>query len=543
MTDVTRRQFLTATASVATVGALAGESPRPVAAATPAATGTPDPTALDHVEAVDVRDVAQRFEATSGERVDGVSDLGLDTTAQASVTGRVERAARQGQVVELPPGDYLFDRPVRTGASGWGLVGTGSAPTEVRLHTAGNGQIIDQRGGRNVRFANVAMVNGQNGQVGQQLYDGRGPPRGAGCAFTVEGGLDIRNVHHIGVSPREGVSGDHEEFNHQTGSFTVNITDPNGVGVIDGFVKTSPTEISGHAENDAALNSWAAHQGVCYVRNSTLWNGGGDGITYLSRTPGGWRFTNCSFQSFTASALRLGGGQSWARRCTILMDSALTRQRNNVLSGIDAGCNGIVWESSSGMTPAGRNRAGGLVDGCRIIMRASIEESQGGIVVDGSAGGVVIRNTVIENHSQWDSIAVDRPGSSFMNNNEVPNGPHPVYLENVQLTGSGSGPAVDAARRAVTRNVTVAMPNGPGLTGSVDAAGGGGGLPGFAQELLALQGGVPSPAQAIGAAGVAIGGAVVGAAAAVGSVIAGVVLLVFLLVAVVPLALGYYLLD
>jgi hypothetical protein len=146
---LTRRRFLASagaaaaagTAGARPVGATGEEpGPRPSSAADP-----PDAVALDHEEARDVRGLRQRFEQASGDRVDGVEDLDLDPTAQESVTARLEAAADRGEVVELPPGDYLFSSPVETSASGWGVVGGTDGP--VRFHTPRNGNSIVQRGG------------------------------------------------------------------------------------------------------------------------------------------------------------------------------------------------------------------------------------------------------------------------------------------------------------------------------------------------------------------------------------------------------------
>jgi hypothetical protein len=328
---------------------------------------------------------------------------------------------------------------------------------------------------------------------------------------VVADGLEVQNLSHIGVSPREGVSGNHEEFNHQSTTLSVNITDPDGVGVIEGLRKTSPTEVAGHAENDPTLGSWANHCGTVYVRRSRVDNEGGDGCTYLSRTAGGWRFTDCTFVQNYASTLRLGGAQSWARRCTIVLDGKNDTTNNilDALASYQPGQNGIVWESSSAQDPQNAaDRPGGLIDGCEIIMR-SVNGSRGGIVVDGSSGGVVVRNTRVENHTDQPSIAVERPGSSFMNDHRTPDGPHPVYLRAVELVGSGRGPAVEIdGRRVVGNGVRVEMANA-GDMAKVERASGG--RPGFADRLLSLQGGVPDPASAIGSSG-EIGGGIGGAA-------------------------------
>ncbi len=551
MTDMTRRRFLTVGAgtAVGTAGVESVDATRVASSFSSPGLAKHSPGDLDHIEERDVRQVRNRLDDI--KVVDGVADLGLDTTGQQPVDEKIRAAAERGEIVTIPPGDYLFSSTVSTSASGWGIVGTGETPRDVRLHGEGNMVLVEQRGGADVRIANLAMVNGTSGEVATNPYNGRGPPRGSGLKLILADGLDVQNIEHIGVSPREGVSGDHEEFNHQTGSLTIQITNHDGVGVVDGFRKTSPTEISGHAENDAAFNSWGQHEGTCYVRNSTVHNGGGDGCTYVSRCPGAWRFTNCAFKYHTMSGIRAGGGDSWARRCTIVLDVTETRARNNILDDLNPGSNGIVWESASSVAPGGRNEAGGLIDGCEIVMRA-VNGSRGGIVVDGSNGGLVIRNTRIVNHTDQPSINVEAPGSSHMNDFEIPDGPLPVYLRNVTLTGRGSGPAINGERGVVGTNVTVSMPNA-GVTGDVSL--GARGQPGFATELLSLQGPLPRPVQSLGASGTVAGpipgGAangrggsrIGGAVVAIGAAVSGIALLVVALAAVTPVLLFSYLLD
>jgi len=95
--------------------------------------------------------------------------------------------------------------------------------------------------------------------------------------------------------------------------------------------------------------------------------------------------------------------------------------------------------------------------------------------------------------------SVDAPGSSFMNDYETPAGPHGVFLKNLELVGTGTGAAITAeGRRVVERGVSIAMPNGGDVEGATLE---GRERPGFVGDLLALQGDVPAPAEAIGASG------------------------------------------
>lgn len=486
---VSRRAFLGAGATILG-GTLAASAPVPAAAALQ---GAPEnralaPADLDRIEHRDVTHVEQRVpdpHSDSERVVNGVEDLGLDPTAQDNAQGAIQRAAARGDVVELPPGDYMLNSTVTTQSSGWGIVGTGEQPEDVRLHGRGALQLIEQRGGSDVRLENFAMVNGTDGEVATDLHDGRGGPRGVGLKLLVEDGLLVRDVHHIGVSPREGNDGNHEDFDHQKASLTIQITDPDGVGLVQRFQKTSPTEVSGHAENDAVFNSWQQHRGTCYVQDSLINNAGGDGATYVARSPGNWRFVRCAFQNNYANTLRLAGAGSWAKSCTILCDSDAD-DVNNLLFPDVAPMNPIVWESgSSRVAPGGQS--GGLVIGCRIIMR-SVPRSAGAISVDGSHGGVAIVDTEIINDTDQPCIAAGTADGSFMNNHQRPDLPHALYLEGLQLTGSGSGAAILINGRPQTTGQQVCVQHPGAVTGLPDAAlgctGSDGGDPGSAAPEL-----------------------------------------------------------
>lgn len=356
---------------------------------------------------------------------------------------------------ELQPGTYVIPVTLTGEVRNWTLRGTGESPTDVRLVTRGRSRpLCNIRGGENIRIENLSMHNGTNGEIG------------VGMTFNIEDGLVIRNVHHTGLSPNEGNSGDGEQFDRQECSLTVQVTTEDGVAITDGFVKRSPTIVGGHAENDSPLASWAGHRGLWYIRNSVLANAGGDGSTYTSRTAGGLRFENCLFENNYASAVRVGGGESWVRNCTIRMNREQADAVNTVLTPDTMGMNGIVWESSSAVSAAGRNRAGGLVDSC-VIEALSTGGSVGCLHVDGSHGGIIVRNTHIRNETDRPTLIAEVPGSSFMNDYEIPNDPHGMYLENCKFTGAGPVAAVDIKGRpeASAQGLCVQMPNGGAVSG------------------------------------------------------------------------------
>jgi hypothetical protein len=465
------------------------------------------------------------------------SDLDLDDTHDIEPEVTVYELRQDAGIrladnttIELPPGTYTVPRSLVGSVRDWTLRGTGDNPRDVQLVTTGdNKSLVDIEGGRNVRIENLTMHNGANGQ------------QAVGLTVAIADGLLIRNVHHTGLSPTEGNTGDAEQFNRQECSLTVQVTDDDGVAITDGFVKTSPTVVGGHAENDSTLASWGQHRGFWYVRNSLFENAGGDGSTYISRTPGGHRFDSCVFRNNFASSLRVGGGESWVRNCTIVLDREQAERTNRVLNPETMGMNAIVWESSSAITDAGRNRAGGLVENCRIEVR-STGGSIGHVHVDGSHGGVIVRDTVIVNDTDDPSIRAERPGSSFMNDFELPAGPRGMYLENVRLTGDGTGAAIDIdGRRAIGTGVCVEMPNGGAVSGIQLSGVGCGGVeapdrPPLYQRILSLQtGGVPTAPDVIGAAGGLLGGFVI--------VLGAVLLLLVGVLALGPVLLARFLLD
>jgi len=455
------------------------------------------------------------------------SDLGVDETHGLRPTESVYELTQDDGIrladnttVELPPGTYVIPDTISGSVRNWTLRGTGETPTDVRLVTRGsNKRLLDITGGRNVRVENLTIHNGDDGE------------HAVGFRFRVDDGLLVRSLHHTGLSPREGNTGDHEQFNRQEYSLQVAVLDPDGVAITDGFRKTSPTEVSGHAENDPAFGAYGSHRGLWYIRNSVSMHGGGDGCSYTSRTRGGVRFENCALKNNYASTIRLGGGESWVRNCTIVCDAREARQINDLLFPGVAPMNPIVWESG-GAYSGTHSRRGGLVENTRIEMRYPPQGrmTQACLAVDGSHGGVIVRDCEILNNSPKPSILADPPGSSFMNDHRVPRDPHGMYLENVRFTGEGTGAAIDINdRRATGTGLCVQMPNGGMIsgierTGTGCRSGGDVNRPPLYQELLALQNGVPSASSGIGATGVSRAGS------AIGSVVAAVSAVLVLLV-------------
>ena len=407
----------------------------------PAENEAPNPEILDAEETEHYRALESRIEANTQETVT-LAELGGAPNSMVPIDGQIQQAARNGQVVDLPPGEYVLNDTVSTAASGWGIRGTGDSPRDVVIRGSGKMLLVDQRGGENVIIENLTMDNGSSGDAG------------VGMRFNVTRSLRIRNVHHIGLSPRQGSNGTRQQYDHQESSLTVNVHSPDGVAVIENFVKRSPTEIGGHRQNDATFASWSQHRGLVYVRNSEVQNAGGDGATYISRTNGGWRFSGCLFQNCHANSLRLGGGRSWARNCTIAVDIITSRQVNQVKASGKAAMNPIVWEGGTSRHFRAQNSVGGLVDGCRIVMH-NVEGCRGGITVDGSHGGVVIRNTTIVNHTDAPCINLEASDGSHMNNNLAPPRPHPCWIENVLIDGTGSGVAIDDNRNSSGANVCI----------------------------------------------------------------------------------------
>jgi hypothetical protein len=406
--------------------------------------GVPDRTEIDHIEARDVKQVREAFEEADTEYV-GPADLGIQPDSIQPIGEKVKRAAENERVLRLPPGDYLIRNRLTITASNWGIVGTGQRPEDVRIHGEGETILINQRSGENVRMENFAMQNG--------------PERGVGMVLIAERNLRVKNVHHRGLSHREGRDGNSEQYNHQVVSLTIQITDPDGIGVVENFVKLSPTEVGGHAQNDSAFGSWGLHEGTVYVRDSKLANGGGDGSTYVSRAPGGWRFTRCRITNTHMSAFRVGGPKDWVVSCTVSISFSESQQINS-LDSSPPGMNGIVWETANSPVDSAIGLAGGLVDGCKIVMHDLGDDgSRGAVCVSGSHGGVVVRNTDIINHTYRPSINLDGPGTHGIGTGAMPETPHTIWLENITISGSGSGVAIDNDGRDVN-GFNVCIENG-----------------------------------------------------------------------------------
>ncbi|MFC7250479.1 twin-arginine translocation signal domain-containing protein [Halomicroarcula sp. GCM10025324] len=365
-----RRDFLAKSAVLAGVGALSGcswlsstnrdpdtESPPSGQTEQPPSKETPTPDTSDSL--------SPRHGISFGTVVNAVEDLGMDPTGQEPIDDELQATLEQGNVlVAFPPGRYLFEsEPEPQPVTNWGVLGLGTEPRDVRfVTTPGEGRnLLNSDGGSGQLVENVA-------------FDYSDSTEGSiGLIMRATDKIHVQDVEFVGFNPTvEGGALD---------NLVPMALDPDGTAVVDGLVRTGPTDIVSHGHLDNNANAgciWLGerHVGNLYIRNSHIANTGTNAI-YASRTRGGVHISDSLFENNNQTSLRVGGEGSVVENCRFVIDTETVHPDNQ---GSLINPHGIIWETGRlGMT-------GGRIENCEFIVRNSPERTQAAVWADGSAG-------------------------------------------------------------------------------------------------------------------------------------------------------------
>lgn len=367
--------------------------PERPAPASPPRTGTP-------VE------ISDRFEFD--RVVNAIDDLGWDPTGRQPVDATLANHLVDDTLIEVPPGRYLVTTEHRArGLSNWGIRGLGEHKRDVQFVVPRNRaqrifNIVDRS--RNVLVENLTFDQ-------YDTWD-----TSIGNVFHVADGLLVRDVEYAGKNPNE--------FTVGTSKLNVYVVDPDGVAVLDGVVKTGPTDLTEYPWNPLMVFSGSETTGTLYIRNSHFANCGEHAV-YASRCEGNVRIENCRFENNQNTHARLSGEGSWVTDSTFVWDIADHRNRGQFQA-----TTGLTFESGY------QGFSGGLVSGCDFVCRTSGPNS-GCLKIDGSHGGVTVRDCrFIVDADGAEPIWADAPGDSHMIRG-LPAKPWDVELEGVAITGSG----------------------------------------------------------------------------------------------------------
>lgn len=431
-----RRELLGAVGTAATVGgalALLGDGQRQVGDGTVSGS---TPTGLD-------RQDLQELRAQYDTVLDAVDDLGLDPEGDAAIDDALRPAlTRQSTLVEFPPGEYRFDQGFELrSVTDLGLVGRGDGPGAVRFRTpATDGRyFLRTGGGRNLLIENVTFDYGEgDGSIG--LFP------------VVEDGLAVRDVTFAGFNPTADDGG--------VDNLAPAVTGPDGVGVVEGLRRTGPTHITTHQrvgndKNHGCVYVDARHEGTLYVRHSRIENTGTNAI-YATHCPGDTRVERCWFGNNNQTSLRLGGNGSHVRDCVFWLHTDHAHP-DNVGDFINP--HAIVWETGE------FGQAGGAIENCRFHWEKGPRESSPVVWVDGSAGRMALRNSlVVSDIDGVRPLRFDTPREPRLG--VTPERPWDVTVEDVTVRGRAGGDW--AALRIRGRDGSVVRNAYVGLDGDCD---------------------------------------------------------------------------
>ena len=341
-------------------------------------------------------------------RIRAVADLGMDPTGNRPIDDALESVLQNRTLIEFEPGTYITSRRHDIEfLEDWGIRGIGSSRGAVRIRPPTGEWLyfLNVQSGRNILVNNVTfdMLDTWHGAIGN--------------VFSVSDGLHLKDVEYAGRHP-----------NQRTGTATlivVRIRDPDGTGIVDGFVKQGPTELTEFPNNAITLFSGSGCNGTLYLLNSHFENSGEHGA-YVSHTDGPVRIWNCTFKNNQNSHARISGAGSWVRHSRFIWDIADHPNKGSFQSQT-----GLVWEAGN----TGKE-SGGDVENCEFDCRSSAANS-GCLKIDGSHGTVRVTHCHFRVHQDGVApIVAESPGSGHLITG-LPLEPWGITLRNLHITGAG----------------------------------------------------------------------------------------------------------
>ncbi|MFC6838449.1 hypothetical protein [Halomarina ordinaria] len=345
--------------------------------------------------------------------VNAVEDLGMDPNGNEPIDDALYGAMEDGTLIEFPAGEYVFrDYSIQQGVSRFGIRGLGDDKSDVQFRTADGSSrwFLYLKGGSDILLENVTLQQGMDKGAGD-----------IGLGFVIEDNLQIHDVEMAGFN----TSGDTDRW-----GLMPKLTDPDGEGLVTGFVQKGPSDHQPHAVNDGAGGVFSGHMGTLVFRDCHIENAAGDGGLYTGKHKGSTNFENCFFKNNDMAVMRMGAG-SYIRDSTIVADFDNWHPEN---TGDPGGVNGLYFASGQ------HGKSGGGVYNCDVIVKSVPEPGQGAIAINSSDGNLTIKNTRVR--CDVDGMAPIRalaPGERFSNRgHKTPEKPWGITIENVSVTGSAN---------------------------------------------------------------------------------------------------------
>lgn len=233
------------------------------------------------------------------EIVHAVDDLGWDPDGNETI----DVPDRDDTLIEVPNGTYQVGHNVFFGTQNWGLVGLGN---DVTLQPAP---------GKCVRALHVSSNDpGQNILVENIEWHQRGGLQaGLGLNITVTDGIEIHNCERTGRTPNRVTAG--PPHGEEIIGLTVNVTDPDGHGVVREWTDHCETEVISYPGNAQGISVWDASKGTVRIEDSSVKNQGEHAI-YGSKATA-VEVVRCVLVDNANTNLRIAGAGSYAEDCRI----------------------------------------------------------------------------------------------------------------------------------------------------------------------------------------------------------------------------------
>lgn len=387
----------------------------------------------------------ERHDITFEREVDAVDDLGVDPTGTEPITDAIEGALEAGTLVTFPDGRYqLAARPFEIPGDNIGFLGTGDVTWQFAHDYHGVFVDCDQD---DFLFEGIDIdMSGTRWESGHMRVQ-------APSHFHVE------NVAYIGRGQGPGYA------------LKPGITeDPDGVGVIRNVQVPHGARPDMYASSTSGqpgngrigIYVGATHVGTLQIRDSEFSEFGNNAI-YASRTSGNVQVEDSYFLNNGIAGIRLSGAGSWAKRCTVEID---TRKYDGPPLG-SWGTWGIIAENTRVTRTIGEyppRPAGMLVEDCTVSLREINSEGVvgAGIKLASSGRSLTVRDTDVHvdiasgfGRSTHAVLRVSPylESQPYRSNRIAPPKPHWLRLENVTITGSAGGDAAVRVAEAAGSSV------------------------------------------------------------------------------------------
>jgi len=366
-----------------------------------------------------------------GGAINIVEDFDADPAGNKPVTGAIEDAIAPGATIEFPEGTYQ-------------LAGQQIEITAPDVEFRGLGDVT-------WKFA--------EGYHGPFIWCERDNFTFRGIDVDM-GGSAWESGHMRIVVPSKFLVEDVEFIGRGQGpgyAFQTSVTDENGEGILRNVRVPHGSRPDVYESSTSGKNgngrigvySGGTHEGVLRIENCEFSEFGNNGI-YASRTNGDVRVEDSYFLNNGVSGIRLSGEESWAKRCTVEIDTSKydgpPLQQNWGTWGII--CENRRADKTLAAYPA--RDAGMLVEDCEVLVLNINETGQVGAGIKLGSGGRSL--TVRDSHVRLDTdrgfgrstYAVLRvnpylENRKYRKDKVAPPEPHSLTLDNVRITGSASG--------------------------------------------------------------------------------------------------------